>query len=66
MITPHRIAVFHLVMTFVWIVATIPTLIWLRDSVLWVSLMSLYAIVISHAAAYSAARADEKVDNISS
>lgn len=33
----------HLWEALVWVVLVIPTLIWLKDSVLWVALMSLYA-----------------------
>jgi hypothetical protein len=40
-------------------ILTIPTLLWWKNSILWVSLMSIYAIVISHLAAYSAAHAEK-------
>lgn len=30
-----------------WIVMIAPTVLWLRDSVLWVSLLSIYALVIT-------------------
>jgi len=33
--------------------------LWWKNSILWVSLMSIYAIVISHLAAYSAAHAEK-------
>ena len=62
MITAQRIARFHLIMTFVWMAAIIPTMLYWRESVLWVAFMSLWANVVSHAAAYSAGRAEEKVD----
>jgi hypothetical protein len=49
----------HLWATVVWSLAVIPTLLWWRDSVLWVLIASLWANVVSHASAYEAARAKE-------
>lgn len=40
-----------------WVVMILPTVLWLRDSVLWVALLSIYALVISSAAAEEAAEA---------
>lgn len=57
--TASRMAKFHLTLALVWATLTIPTLIWWKDSILWVSLMSIYAIVIGHLAAYSAAHAEK-------
>jgi hypothetical protein len=51
---------FHLVATIVWLALAVPTLIWWHSSILWVALMSLYANVVGHWAAYQAARAEEK------
>lgn len=39
----------------------IPTLLWWRESLLWIAFMSLYAIVVSHWGAFQAARGEEKV-----
>jgi predicted ferric reductase len=50
---------FHRVMTMVWVILLIPTLIWWRDSVLWVAVMSIWANVVGHWSAYQAARAEE-------
>ncbi len=44
----------QLVMTVVWIALIIPTLIWWRESILWVSFMSLYAIIMTHWTAHQA------------
>ena len=57
-LTARVMAKFHLALALVWAVLTIPTLLWWKNSILWVSLMSIYAIVISHLAAYSAAHAE--------
>jgi hypothetical protein len=43
----------------VWTALLIPTLLWWRDSVLWVALMSLWANIASHAAAALAASAEQ-------
>jgi hypothetical protein len=55
-----RSARFHLVATFVWAALAVPTVLWWRDSVFWVALMSLYANLVGHWAAYQAARAEER------
>lgn len=36
----------------------IPTMIWWKDSILWVALMSVWANVVSHGTAWQAARAE--------
>jgi uncharacterized protein YacL len=58
-LTARLMARMHLALALVWAVLTIPTLLWWKNSILWVSLMSIYAIVISHLAAYSAAHAEK-------
>jgi hypothetical protein len=42
-----------------WAALLVPTLLWWRDSILWVAAMSLYANFIGHWSAYQAARAEE-------
>ena len=51
---------FHLAMMVAWAIALIPTLLWWKESLLWVATMSLYANFVGHFAAYDAARAEEK------
>lgn len=51
--------VLHLVLAGVWVVLAIPTVVWWRDSILWVAFMSLYAIVGTHWSAYEAAKAKD-------
>lgn len=58
-LTARFMARVHLFLALIWVVLTIPTLLWWKNSILWVSLMSIYAIVISHLAAYSAAHAEK-------
>lgn len=47
----------HLTLTILWTLAIVPTIVWWKDSVLWVALMSLWANIASHWAAYAASRA---------
>jgi hypothetical protein len=49
---------FHLAMTVVWALLLVPTLIWWKDSILWVAAMSLYANVAAHWSAFQGARAE--------
>lgn len=62
-INAKSLAKFHLILALVWAMLTIPTLLWWKNSILWVSLMSIYAIVVSHLAAYSAAHAEKAASN---
>lgn len=48
-------------MTVLWVVLVVPTLLWWRESILWVAFMSLYANVVGHWSAYQASRAEETV-----
>lgn len=53
---------FHLAMMGVWAALLAPTLIWWRESILWVAAMSLYANFVGHWSAWDAARAERKAD----
>jgi len=55
-------AKFHLWMMVVWAVLLIPTLLWWRESVLWVAVMSWYANLVGHWGSYQAARAEQKIE----
>jgi hypothetical protein len=50
---------FHAGATIVWVLLIIPTLIWWRESVFWIALMSIWANVASHFGAWQAARAED-------
>jgi hypothetical protein len=52
----------HTGLTVAWALLALPTLLWWRNSVLWVALMSLWANIASHWAAREAAKAKEKSD----
>lgn len=47
----------HRIMAVVWALLAIPTLLWWRESILWVAFMSLYANFVGHASAAEAAEA---------
>jgi hypothetical protein len=53
---------FHLVATLAWCLLVVPTLLWWRQSILWVAFMSLYANMVGHWSAYQAARAESNAD----
>jgi len=50
---------FHVVLTAAWLLAIVPTLLWWKDSVLWVALMSCWANAAGHFAAWQGSRAEE-------
>lgn len=54
----------NLALAVFWVVAIWPTLALWKDSVLWVALMSLWANIASHIAAWLAARAEGSSDEV--
>lgn len=62
---PRTLVRFHLFMTVAWALMTVPTLLWWRESILWVAFMSLYANFIGHFSAWDAARAEVQAENTS-
>ncbi|HHL1540844.1 TPA: hypothetical protein ACQ3BB_004068 [Klebsiella pneumoniae] len=61
-LTPVFIKRCHLVAAVMWVGLAIPSLIWGKDSVLWVILISIYANIVGHLSGYSAARADQAAE----
>lgn len=49
----------HRAIAGVWLLLTVPTLLFWSESILWVAFMSLYANVAAHWSAAQAAEADE-------
>lgn len=49
----------HAGLTIMWFLAIIPTVIWWRDSVFWVALLSCYANAAGHFAAWQGSRAED-------
>lgn len=52
----------HTVLTLTWIALVVPTLLWWRDSVTWVAVMSLWANIAAHWSAAQGARAESAAD----
>ncbi|HID1110729.1 TPA: hypothetical protein ACXDF5_002322 [Klebsiella pneumoniae] len=61
-LTPVFIKRCYLVAAVMWVGLAIPSLIWWKDSVLWVILISIYANIVGHLSGYSAARADQAAE----
>lgn len=61
-LTPVFIKRCHLVAAVMWVGLAIPSLIWWKDSVLWVILISIYANIVGHLSGYSPARADQAAE----
>lgn len=57
--TAHQLRRIHLALALMWAGLIFPTVVWWKDSILWVALMSVYAIVVAHLAAYAGARSEE-------
>ncbi len=53
---------FHLTMMFVWLALAVPGIIWWKESILFVIILSLYANFAGEFSAYQARRAEEKQD----
>lgn len=56
---PSKLRRFHAVATVAWFIAVLPTVLWWKDSVLWVALMSCWANAAAHFAAWQGARSEE-------
>ncbi|XUA17644.1 hypothetical protein ACQVA2_13265 [Citrobacter sp. OP27] len=61
-ITPQQIKKLHLGAAIAWGVLAIPSVIWWKNSVLWVIIISIYANIVGHLSGYTAARADEAAE----
>lgn len=51
---------FHLASTVIWVLLIIPTVIWWKNSIVWIALMSAYALVQAHFASYMAGRSEKR------
>lgn len=56
--TAEKLARFNLYFTFLWLALTVPSLLWWKDSILWVIVISLWANIVGHFSAYLAARSE--------
>lgn len=53
--TPRTRKRIHLTLALLWALCLVPTLLWWKDSILWVATMSLYANFVGHLSAAEAA-----------
>jgi predicted ferric reductase len=49
----------HATLTVVWFLAVVPTMLWLKESVLWVALMSCWANAAAHFSAWQGSRSED-------
>jgi len=49
----------HITAAILWGLLAVPSILWWKDSILWVIFISLYANVATHLSGYEAARAKE-------
>lgn len=57
--TASQLRRLHLTLAAFWAAMAIPTILWWKNSILFVGLISVYALVVSHLAAYAGARAED-------
>jgi hypothetical protein len=50
----------HLGLAITWTLLLVPTLIWWKDSILWIALMSDYALIAAHMAGFAGERAKKE------
>jgi hypothetical protein len=55
---PKNAARVHLCLTFFWLASLLPTVLWWKDSILWVGIMSCWANVAAHWASYQGSCAE--------
>lgn len=53
----------HLILTWLWVLLIVPTILWWKESILFIGIVSVYANVVSHWTAYQAARAEKAANN---
>jgi hypothetical protein len=61
LLEPKFQARFHAAMTVFWLLLTIPALIWWKESILYVILLSQWANLASHWSGFQAAHAEKRV-----
>lgn len=60
---PRRALWLHFTLAVTWTLLMVPTLLWWKNSILWVALMSGYANIVGHWSAYQASRAETEAGN---
>lgn len=57
---PKTLVYVHLIGMVVWLLLLYPTVVYLKESILWVAFMSLYANFVGHWSGWNAARAERE------
>lgn len=52
----------HLVLAIAWTLLLVPTVLWWKQSITWIALMSDYALIAAHLSAYQASRSERATD----
>jgi hypothetical protein len=55
---PEHLKTFHAVMTCVWLLAILPSVMWWRESLTWIVFMSVWANVAGHFSSWQATRVE--------
>jgi len=55
---------FHGVLTLLWLILIPITVLWLRESLMWIALMSVWANFVGHFGSWQASRAERAVGEI--
>ena len=59
---PEFLRAFHAWATVVWVALIVPSVLWWRESILWVIVMSCWANVAGHFSAWQASRVEVRQD----
>jgi hypothetical protein len=60
--TPKAHVIFNICALCIWVALGVPTILWWRENVFWIVVMSWYAIVVGHIGALMTAMAEKKAD----
>lgn len=62
-VKPKHLVKFNLIATGIWVLLIAPTLLFWKDSILWVAVMSVWANIAAHFSAYIAARSEQEAND---
>lgn len=62
-VPPSLMRKFHAGAVVVWVLLIPPTLIWWKESILWVAMMSIWANIASHWSAFQAVGAEQEANS---
>lgn len=62
LLSPTITVRFHATMTILWVLLIVPTVLWWQNSITWVIVMSLWANIAAHAAAFQGSRSEKAAE----